>query len=431
VYLPPAAEGDVYRVAQKKPQVIGIVDGYFQSVPAVRHKEILWAMARGIHVFGSASMGALRASELAPFGMEGVGKIFEFYRDGVLEDDDEVAIAHGPSKTGFLNVSEAMINIRQTLREAEKLRVISKKISGSLERIGKQLFYADRSYPLICQLALERGLPQDQLDRLRRWLPHGKVDQKREDALCMLRLIRQRVLRGLKPKRVSYCFQHTVMWESAWRQGGKLRFSPNDEPEVIGLESLLDEFRLEGKAWQQQKRMALHRFFATREAERLGTRISWERRRKVEVAFRQERGLTDGLRLKRWMKDNDLSDYDFDTLMRDEALVRWIDDLAQFASRSYMPEQLRLSGSYPKLAARAEAKMRLLRSLRLTNPSLKSAGLSSNELLRWYFEKLLGRAVPKNHRSYAYDMGFANPDAFRRALLREYLYRRAKKHGSR
>jgi len=84
VYLPPAAEGDVYRATLKRPQAIGIIDGYFQSIPTVRHKEILWAMSRGIHVFGSASIGALRAAELAAFGMEGVGTIFEFYRDGML-----------------------------------------------------------------------------------------------------------------------------------------------------------------------------------------------------------------------------------------------------------------------------------------------------------------------------------------------------------
>src|SRR5947207_4112834 len=125
VYLPPAAEGDVYRVALHRPQAIGIIDGYFQSVPTVRHKEILWAMSRGIHVFGSASIGALRAAELAAFGMEGVGAIFESYRDGILEDDDEVAIAHGPSGVGFRAASEAMVNIRHTLRKAESIDIIS------------------------------------------------------------------------------------------------------------------------------------------------------------------------------------------------------------------------------------------------------------------------------------------------------------------
>ena len=58
---------------------IGIVDGYFEGVLSVWHKEILWAMAEGIHVFGSASMGALRAAELHPFGMHGTGRIFEAF----------------------------------------------------------------------------------------------------------------------------------------------------------------------------------------------------------------------------------------------------------------------------------------------------------------------------------------------------------------
>src|SRR6266849_6410641 len=141
VYLPPAAEGDVYRVTLQRPQAIGIIDGYFQSTPTVRHKEILWAMSRGIHVFGSASIGDLRAAELVAFGMEGVGTIFEFYRDGILSDDDEVAIVHGPPESGFLAGSEAMVNIRQTLRKAEIVGVISTELRKALEKIGKELFY--------------------------------------------------------------------------------------------------------------------------------------------------------------------------------------------------------------------------------------------------------------------------------------------------
>ena len=75
VYLPPVRQGDVYRtVVRHRPRAVGIIDGYFQPVPSVWHKEILWAMAQGVHVFGSASMGALRAAELAPFGMRGVGR---------------------------------------------------------------------------------------------------------------------------------------------------------------------------------------------------------------------------------------------------------------------------------------------------------------------------------------------------------------------
>jgi len=119
VYLPPVSQGDVYRVALKRPQAIGIIDGYFERVPSVWHKEIMWAMKEGIHVFGSASMGALRAVELEAFGMEGVGAVYEAFRSGELEDDDEVAVVHGPAETGYLSVSEAMVNIRFTLARAQ------------------------------------------------------------------------------------------------------------------------------------------------------------------------------------------------------------------------------------------------------------------------------------------------------------------------
>jgi hypothetical protein len=65
VYLPPAAAGDVYRLWERRPRAIGIVDGYFDHVPAVWHKEILWMMEHGVHVFGAA--GSTRPSGKEPW----------------------------------------------------------------------------------------------------------------------------------------------------------------------------------------------------------------------------------------------------------------------------------------------------------------------------------------------------------------------------
>ena len=118
VYLPPAAQGDVYLAVRDGAQAIGIVDGYFQGAPSVSHKGILWAMSRGVHVFGSASMGALRAAELYGFGMQGVGRIFEAYRDGVITADDEVAIVHGPLDLGYPSNTDPLFNNRATLARA-------------------------------------------------------------------------------------------------------------------------------------------------------------------------------------------------------------------------------------------------------------------------------------------------------------------------
>jgi hypothetical protein len=89
-FLPPAAHGDVLRVLRHEPAAVGIIDGAFQFVPTLWHKEILVALEAGVRVYGAASMGALRAAELAAFGMVGVGEVFEMFRTGACQDDDDL-----------------------------------------------------------------------------------------------------------------------------------------------------------------------------------------------------------------------------------------------------------------------------------------------------------------------------------------------------
>ena len=143
-------------------------------------------MAEGVHVFGSASMGTLRAAELHDFGMRGVGRIFEWYRDGTLEDDDEVAVLHGPKETGYLVLSEPMVNIRATLEKAIEQRVISPDTRQALEALAKSLFYQQRSWEALFDHPDAKTLPAAERIALQAWLPQGRIDVKREDALAML-----------------------------------------------------------------------------------------------------------------------------------------------------------------------------------------------------------------------------------------------------
>src|SRR5688572_11448701 len=109
--MPPAAVGDILRASRMRGvRRIAIVDGYFERMAAVWHKEILVALERGIMVYGAASMGALRAAELAQFGMIGVGLIYRGYARGALVADDEVAVAHLPGEYGYRAVSDALVN---------------------------------------------------------------------------------------------------------------------------------------------------------------------------------------------------------------------------------------------------------------------------------------------------------------------------------
>ncbi|MCG5241450.1 TfuA-like protein [Azospirillum doebereinerae] len=221
-FLPPVAQGDVIRICAEKPKAIGIVDGFFESVPSVWHKEILFALHAGIPVFGASSMGALRAAELHPFGMIGVGAIFEAYRDGRLEDDDEVAVVHGPAELGYPALSEAMVNIRRTLADAVAERVVSRDTGFRLESIAKELPYRDRGYGRALRLAADLGLPADELSAFKTWLPTGRFDQKRDDARRMLRTMRRHLDRDAAVPEARFHFERTALWDRAMREATPL-----------------------------------------------------------------------------------------------------------------------------------------------------------------------------------------------------------------
>ena len=218
IFLPPVAQGDVIRAAERKPAAIAIVDGYFECVPAVWHKEILFAIRQGIPVFGASSMGALRAAELHPFGMIGVGAIFEAYRDGRLEDDDEVAVVHGPAELGYPMLSEAMVNIRRTLADAEAEGVLDPGTVRTLESIAKELPYRERGYGRMMRLAGEMGADAVALARFKGWLPTGRFDQKREDARLMLRTVRRFLGQDAHLPEPRFHFEHTALFDRAVRE---------------------------------------------------------------------------------------------------------------------------------------------------------------------------------------------------------------------
>jgi len=422
IYLPPASQGDVYRVACKQPRAIGIVDGFFECVPAVWHKEILWAMAEGVHVFGSASMGALRAAELEPFGMEGVGEIFEAYRDGILEDDDEVAVAHAPAERGYLPTSVAMVDIRATLSAAEKSGVIGSATRKRLEGIAKGLFYQDRSGEKILQAAAAEGVPRSELRAFADWLPSGFVSQKREDALKMLAAMRERLAEEPPRKQVRYSFQYTDVWDRARRSAGSLRLGAQEPADTRQVDGLLDELRLEFPTWFHAQQGALARFLALEEAWRQGIAATPQAAEEEAEAFCRERGLHDAESFQRWLDDNQVSHPNFIRMMEDESRLRRVEALAEGEVQVHLPDHLRWTGCYARLAARARDKEQVLKQGGLETPSLAEMGITDEELFRWYFVERLGRPAPPDLATHARRLGFQDETELQRALLREYCY---------
>jgi hypothetical protein len=179
---PPIKRGDLPELLNRPepPRHIGIVDGQFLHALSVAPKEVLNCLYRGISVYGGSSMGALRGTECAPFGMVGIGEIFRMYRDGVLFADDEVAISY--ESDTLRAISEPMANIRVAVAEAVAAGHASEAVAETVLATAKGLYFPDRSYPNL-SLATRDRIPREEHERLFAFLCGPDVpDQKHRDA---------------------------------------------------------------------------------------------------------------------------------------------------------------------------------------------------------------------------------------------------------
>jgi hypothetical protein len=164
-----------------------LIDGVFDQTPSVRHKELLLLMSRGVPVIGAASMGALRAAELATFGMIGVGRIFEAFAQGRLVRDDEVALLHAPAQLDWAPLTEPLVNVRATLLRAVRAGVAPAPAARTLLTLASAVFYKTRTWTGLLEAGAAAGIGPNDVARLADWLPAHRVDLKRADAEAALR----------------------------------------------------------------------------------------------------------------------------------------------------------------------------------------------------------------------------------------------------
>ena len=182
-WLPPARAGDLAKLLPRAPAKICLIDGLFDSCPAPWHKELLMLMARGTIVFGAASIGALRAAELAPFGMIGVGTIFRAFASNRLWGDDEVALVHATGRLGWAPLTVPMVEVRATLVGACRAGLLDPATARRLRAAAHAIHFSDRDWPAIIRAAAAARLaPPTTLAQLEEM----HVPLKRQDALACL-----------------------------------------------------------------------------------------------------------------------------------------------------------------------------------------------------------------------------------------------------
>lgn len=176
---PPAAGGDLLRLHCAPGDVVCLVDGAFETVPAVRHKEILLLLSRSVAVFGAASMGALRAAEMSGCGMIGIGRIHRAYARGLLAGDDWVAVSHAPAELGWRATTIALVDLAAGLQRAVRCRALPVRAAAALWRAGAGLYYQDRDWRTVERWS---GIDPSVLAGFADWRASAWTSQKTLDA---------------------------------------------------------------------------------------------------------------------------------------------------------------------------------------------------------------------------------------------------------
>ena len=126
-----------------------------------------------------------------------------------FEDDDEVAVHHGPPEVGCIPVSDAMVDVRETLAAAETAGVIGRGMRDTLAAALKRLHFPERSFARLKEAA--DAMPGSAGVALTAWLRAGRaISQKRRDVQALLHLLSA----GVEPAPLpAFTFERAQVWE--------------------------------------------------------------------------------------------------------------------------------------------------------------------------------------------------------------------------
>lgn len=407
---PPAACGDLYRLARSGADTIVLIDGLFESVRSVWHKEILWALEAGIRVIGASSMGALRAAECATFGMEPVGRIAHDYLAGRRTRDGDVAVAHREGDAGWIATSVPLVNVEATSEAAVATGAMSDEQRALVNDVAARQFYAQRTWRSIVESVREVDAAaavalDGHLDS------NGVVDQKADDACAALRAAAEP-----REARNRRCLDGWRLAQTGYWSSAAAAFSAQEPSGTDGALAAManDELRLDPEQHRRSAIDARLRFFARRWAEAVGVRFDPHMLAETRAALDDHLG-------HGWADAPHLDETNVAELVAAETAFRWADERSRHEADHDLFRVAQLCGLADGFATRARAKASALDETGTTDASVAVDG-DAVDVLRWWFGSL-GRAVPADLAGFLADHGYDDLDALLRAIRRERAYR--------
>ncbi|MBY5775500.1 hypothetical protein HFN63_36990 [Rhizobium leguminosarum] len=183
----------------------------YQNFAPLRHKEIVAHLAMGVRIFGSASYGALRASELHALGVVPLGGIAGAYCDGLISDDGEVAVLHSP-ETHHGRLTAPMVSVRFTIARLLDDRLFDASEAAEILSLLSNVNFSRRTVSTIRQVLQYSGVARH-ADLFLHELC-DKPDIKAEDA-------KQAILYVDQLGEHNDADRSSIRWQSAYAKAGE------------------------------------------------------------------------------------------------------------------------------------------------------------------------------------------------------------------
>lgn len=263
--------------------------------------------------------------------MVGIGSIFRQFKNGSLEDDDEVAVAH--SLDGAKCLSIPMVNIRATL---ENIPAMCLEEFDDIASDIKALFYPDRTIAAIPKIWREA-------------FKAHYVDVKKDDALEALRWISTQSFN--EPFKPSFQMEDSHLFDAQYERDRTV--IRDDGPTILaGIDSFA---ALHDPTFNWSNWNAANRASALVLAEILKLDVDPEEIKDEAGRFTAERGIQSLDDLDAWLNANDLSTHEFEEMMREQTLIRKVHKsirtslVAKRNTKTFL-DYARILGNYPTLA---------------------------------------------------------------------------------
>jgi hypothetical protein len=409
IYRPPARQGDILSdTVEVQPDRILLIDGEFDQSFAVWHKEIVFALEKGVKVYGAASMGALRAADLWRQGMIGYGKIYLWYKTGLTEDDSEVAVLYALDPKGNYHAqSIPIVDIRATLmRVSEKLQ-IGIDHQEALLGAARAIHFTRRTHDKVAHVW--SGILGE---RIAKTLVNNLWNQKAEDAVGLLS---NYALLTAEPEAEQPT--EAALTKFFWAQYDrdrkiKLEVAPDHPAIRLAQQHVSDYIALNSVDYHHIFWDARNFYLAHMLAEKLGVRVSEQDVDREHARFCRRYGIAAQDEANTWISANNLTIGEFMILIIRLATVRkmqeWLcSSLVPMDCTKIMLDYLKSHNSYTYWAKECAQKEAAIQAKGIDASLLISASTSVDQQLAAHCQKS-GLTIDGSLEEFVSETGFCS-----------------------